>query len=85
MIEMFKIYKTVVSIMYKDLVFDDVSSLFGPDDSIYIYAIIGLEIPSFILMILQFVRIRKMIKEYDRAEFDLIRENFTTDFHKKIN
>jgi hypothetical protein len=26
-----------------------------------------------------------MIKEYDRAEFDLIRENFTTDFHKKIN
>ncbi len=52
MIEMFKIYKTVVSIMLKDLIFDDVSALFGTDDSIYIYAILGLEIPSFILMIL---------------------------------
>lgn len=71
--------------MLRNLIFEDVSQLFGTDDSIYIYAILGLEIPSFILMVFQFVRIKKMITEYDKAEFDLIRENFTTDFHKKIN
>jgi len=71
--------------MQRNLIFDDVSQFFNQDDSIYIYAILGLEVPNFILMILQFVRIKKMIREYDMAEFDLIRENFTTDFHKKIN
>lgn len=85
LIELFKLYKTVVSILLKNLIFEDVSQLFGTDESIYIYAILGLEIPSFILMVLQFIRIKKMITEYDMAEFDLIRENFTTDFHKKIN
>jgi hypothetical protein len=52
MIEMFKMYKTVVSILLKSLLFDDVSGFFGTDETIYIYAILGLEIPSFILMIL---------------------------------
>ena len=52
LIEMFKIYKTIVSVMLKNLIFDDVSNLFSSDESIYIYAILGLEIPSFILMIL---------------------------------
>ncbi len=84
-IETFKIYKTVVSIMLKDLLFRDVRDFFKADDTIYIYAILGLEIPSFILMVIKFVHMKKMIKEYDMAEFDLIRENFTTDFHKKIN
>lgn len=71
--------------MLKNILFQDVASFFNSDDTIYIYAILGLEIPSFILMILKFVQMKKMIREYDLAEFDLIRENFTHDFHKKIN
>jgi hypothetical protein len=82
---MFKLYKTVVSVMFRNLLLQKVESLFNVDDSIYIYAILGLEIPSLILMVIKFVLMKKMIREYDLAEFDLIRENFTHDFHKKIN
>ena len=84
-IELFKLYKTVICILGRNLLFEDVSQLVLPEDQIYLYGIVGLEVFSLLVMILAAKYIKKTIEVFKMSEFDLIRENFTSDFYKKIN
>ena len=82
--ELFKAYKTVVCVLGRDLLFEK-SSIFESDDvTIYRYAILGLEVLSFVVMCFSLKFMRKTIEVFNNNEFDLIRNNFTTDFYTKV-
>jgi len=85
LVELFKLYKTVTCVAGRNLLWEDVSALIRPEDQIYRYGLVGLEIFGLAIMILAVKYIKKTIEVFKLSEFDLIRENFTTDFYKKIN
>ena len=81
---MFKVYKTVVCVLGRDLFFEE-SSVFQSDDvTIYRYAVLGLELLSFVVMCFSLKFMRKTIEVFTNNEFDLIRNNFTTDLYTKV-
>ena len=85
-VELFKVYKSVICILGKNLIFQDVSDLFKSEEiSIYRYGIVGLEVFCLAIVSLAIAYQKKTIKVFEMSEFDLIRENFTHDFYKKIN
>jgi len=67
----------VICILGRNLIFENVSELILPEDKIYLYGIVGLEVFSLIVMILAAKYIKKTIEVFKMSEFDLIRENFT--------
>ena len=86
-IEIFKLYKTAVTILGLNLLLQDYSNLILPENTdfkIYRYAIVGLEILSFVIMWLSLKYVRQAIKVFGSCEIDLIRNNFTTDFYTKV-
>jgi hypothetical protein len=85
LVELFKLYKTVTCVAGRNLLWKDVSALIRPEDQIYRYGLVGLEIFGLAIMILAVKYIKKTIEVFKLSEFDLIRENFTKDFYKKIN
>jgi hypothetical protein len=85
MVELFKLYKTVTCVLGRNLLWEDVSALIRPEDQIYRYGLVGLEVFGLVIMILAVKYQKKTIEVFKLSEFDLIRENFTTDFYKKIN
>jgi hypothetical protein len=85
LVELFKLYKTVTCVAARNLLWEDVSALIRPEDQIYRYGLVGLEIFGLAIMILAVKYIKKTIEVFKLSEFDLIRENFTTDFYKKVN
>ena len=85
LVELFKLYKTVTCVAARNLLWKDVSALIRPEDQIYRYGLVGLEIFGLAIMILAVKYIKKTIEVFKLSEFDLIRENFTTDFYKKVN
>ena len=84
-VELFKLYKTVTCVMGRNLLWKDVSALIRSEDQIYRYGLVGLEVFGLVIMVLAVKYLRKTIEVFKLSEFDLIRENFTTDFYKKIN
>lgn len=87
--EVFKLYKMLVCILGKNLLWEDLNLNSGGetdqgDLKIYSYALVGLEALSFIVMCLAMHYVRKTIEVFGRNEFDLIRENFTHDFYTKV-
>ena len=75
---------TVVCVLGRNLLFEEVD-IFNTDDlKIYRYAIVGLEVLSFIVMCLSLKFIKKTIDVFSLNEFDLIRNNFTDDFISKV-
>lgn len=85
LVELFKLYKTVTCVMGRNLLWEDVSALIKSEDQIYRYGLVGLEVFGLAIMILAVKYLKKTIEVFKLSEFDLIRENFTTDFYKKIN
>ncbi len=70
--------------MGRNLLFEEVE-IFNTDDlKIYRYAIVGLEVLSFIVMCLSLKFMNKTIDVFSLNEFDLIRNNFTDDFISKV-
>ena len=73
--------------MGRNLLFEEVD-IFNTDDlndlKIYRYAIVGLEVLSFIVMCLSLKFMNKTIDVFSLNEFDLIRNNFTDDFISKV-
>ena len=67
----------MICILGRNLIFENVSELILPEDKIYLYGIVGLEVFSLIVMILAAKYIKKTIEVFKMSEFDLIRENFT--------
>ena len=84
-VELFNLYKNVTSVMGRNLLWEDVSALIRSEDQIYRYGLVGLEVFGLVIMTLAVKYMRKTIEVFKLSEFDLIRENFTTDFYKKIN
>ena len=87
LIEAFKIYKTLVCILGYNLLFKAVPVITTDDQGdfeIYRYVIVGLEVLSFMVMCLALHAVRMTIRVFGRNEFDLIRNNFTTDFYTKV-
>ena len=75
---------TVVCVLGRNLLFEEVD-IFNTDDlKIYRYAIVGLEVLSFIVMCLSLKFMNKTIDVFSLNEFDLIRNNFTDDFISKV-
>lgn len=54
------------------------------DFTTYRYALVGLELLSFSVMVSAMHFLKMTIEVFDRSEFDLIRNNFTTDFYTKV-
>jgi len=79
------VYKTVTCVLNYNLLLDPVKNLIEIDDfDIYRNAIAGLEILNLVVMSLVMHYVRMTIKIFDQAEFDLIRNNFTTDFYARV-
>ena len=75
---------TVVCVLGRNLLFEEVD-IFNTDElKIYRYAIVGLEVLSFIVMCLSLKFMNKTIDVFSLNEFDLIRNNFTDDFISKV-
>ena len=70
--------------MGRNLLFEEVDIFKNDDVKIYRYAIVGLEVLSFIVMCLSLKFIKKTIDVFSLNEFDLIRNNFTDDFISKV-
>jgi hypothetical protein len=51
-------------------------------DSTYKEAAVVFELIGFVVMVLMHYFMRRTIETFNRNEFDLIRNNFTTDFYK---
>lgn len=47
-------------------------------------ALVGLEVLSFAIMVLALHYLKKTIEVFGRTEFDLIRNNFTTDIYTRV-
>jgi hypothetical protein len=75
---------TVVCVLGRNLLFEEVDILKSDDLKIYRYAIVGLEVLSFIVMCLSLKFMNKTIDVFSLNEFDLIRNNFTDDFISKV-
>lgn len=82
--ELFKVYKTVVCVLGRDLLFKEASIFESDDVTIYRYAIVGLEVVSLAVMCFSVRFMRKTIEVFNNNEFDLIRNNFTTDLITKV-
>ena len=50
--EVFKVYNTVLVILGRNLLFQDVSNLIQPQDEIYRYGLVALEVFGLVIMIL---------------------------------
>ena len=75
---------TVVCVLGRNLLFEEVDILNTDEVKIYRYAIVGLEVLSFIVMCLSLKFMNKTIDVFSLNEFDLIRNNFTDDFISKV-
>lgn len=82
---MFKLYKATITVLGYNLFLENVTQFIEAGDDIYRYGIVGLEVFGLVVMILAIYYIKKTIEVFAQSGFDLIRENFTTDFYKKIN
>jgi hypothetical protein len=75
-VELFKLYKTVTCVADRNLLWEDVSALIRPEDQIYRYGLVGLEIFGLAIMILAVKYIKKTIEVFKLSEFAMIGKRF---------
>ncbi len=88
LIEAFKIYKTVVCVLGRNLMLEPVIESLDKNETsdfdIYRYAIVGLEAISLTVMCLTMHYLAKTITLFNINEFDLIRNNFSANLYTKV-
>ena len=82
LLEAYKVYRTITTVLDKNIAWED-ANITRPDDKyLYKVAALAFELGGIIVMSFMMYYMRRTIETFNRNEFDLIRNNFTTDFYK---
>ena len=82
-LEAYKIYRTITTICNRNIAWEEAAPISpASSDNIYKLAVIAFEVGGFFTMTGMFYYMRRTIETFNKNEFDLIRNNFTTDFYK---
>ena len=83
LIEAYKIYRTVTTLSNRNIAWEEfVSGSSSNTEDIYNLAVSVFEVGGFFTMAAMFYYMKRTIETFNKNEFDLIRNNFTTDFYK---